>query len=125
MAINSFEDLEVYQLSIKLVKSIYQLNTTLPAIEKYCIADQLRRCSTSIGANIAEGFGRNSTKEFLKFLYNARGSLMETRHFIILIKELNYTSQSEIKDIQLQCDRLGIKINNLIKALNNKSPNHN
>lgn len=120
MKINTFEDLEVYQLSISLAKKIYHLTNELPKNEKYVICDQLIRAVTSIGANIAEGFGRNTTKEFIKFLYNARGSLMEVRHFLNLVIELGYVKSENIIDVKYDCNTLGVKINNLIRSLKNK-----
>ena len=118
--IKTFEDLEVYQLSIKLAKKIYQLVQKLPRRERFNIIDQLIRAISSVGANIAEGFGRDTTKEFVKFLYNARGSLLETRHFLNLVKELNYVKNNDLENIFYDCNILGIKLNNLIKALKNK-----
>ena len=117
MKIKSFKDLEVYQLSIVLAKEIYKLTEKLPREEKYIIRDQLIRAVTSIGANIAEGLGQDTTKEFIKFLYNSRGSLMEVEHFLNLSIELDYFKSEEIKEIENRCDILGIKINNLIRAL--------
>ena len=115
MKIRTFEDLEVYQLSIQLTKKIYQLSEKFPSKERFNITDQLIRASSSIGANIAEGFGRDTTKEFIKFLYNARGSLMEVRHFLNLSRELGYKFDSD--NLFQTINILGIKINNLIKAL--------
>lgn len=95
MKIKSFEDLEVYQLSLILAKEIYKITDKLPKEEKFIIRDQLIRAVTSIGDNIAEGFGRDTTKEYIKFLYNVRGSLMEVRHFLNLCKELGYIKYSD------------------------------
>ena len=122
--IKTFEDLEVYQLSIDITKIIYNLVNRLPIKERFIISDQMMRASTSIGTNIAEGFGRNSTKEFLKFLYNARGSLLELRHFTNLCKELNYVKENDLSNIKAKSDTLGIKINNLINTLKKRSTNH-
>lgn len=110
MKIKTFKDLEIYQLTEKL-----------PRQEKYIIRDQLIRAVTSIGANIAEGFGRDTTKEFIKFLYNSRGSLMEVEHFLNLSIELNYLKSEEIEEIENKCNILGIKINNLIRSLKQRS----
>ncbi|OGD56609.1 hypothetical protein A2V71_00195 [Candidatus Berkelbacteria bacterium RBG_13_40_8] len=121
MKIKSFKDLEIYQLSVVLAKVIYKLTEKLPREEKFIIRDQFIRAVTSIGANIAEGFGRDTTKEFIKFLYNSRGSLMEVEHFLNLSIELNYFKSEEIKEIENRCDVLGIKINNLIRSLKQRS----
>jgi four helix bundle protein len=120
MVIKSFEDLEVYQLSIKITKNIYSIINSFPAKEKYNIVGQLIRASSSIGANIAEGVGRDTTKEFIKYLFNARGSLMEVRHFLNLTLELNYISNQDVNKILSDCEILGIKLNNLINALKRK-----
>lgn len=120
MSIKTFEDLEVYQLSIQFTKDIYQMVKELPINERFNISDQLIRAAASIGANIAEGFGRNSTKEFVKFLYNARGSLLETRHFLNLSKELGYIQEIDYEKLKRKNNTLGIKLNNLINALNKK-----
>ncbi len=69
--IKDFRDLEVYQLANKLTIKVYKFIETLPSKEKYCLIDQLMRASSSVGANIAEGFGRYHTKEYIKFLYIA------------------------------------------------------
>jgi four helix bundle protein len=122
MKIKSFEDLEIYKLSIVLAKNIYEMTAKLPSKERFNIMDQLIRAVASIGANIAEGFGRNSTKEFLKFLYNARGSLLETRHFLNLARELNYLQETSYQKLRNQTDILGIKLNNFINVLKKQLP---
>ena len=83
-----FLDLEVYQLAKDLAVNLSQRTKKFPREETYRIIDQLLRAAYSIGANIAEGYGRYHRKELIKFLYNARGSLMEVHHFLILAKEL-------------------------------------
>lgn len=115
--IEDFTDLEVYQLSIELSLSVYKIISKMPEHEKYGICDQLRRSSSSVGANIAEGFGRYHKKDFIKFLYNARGSLNETKHFLILGQKLDYINQEELLDLEHQIKNLGIKLNNLIKSI--------
>lgn len=121
MKINSFEDLEIYQLSLELAKKIYILAGRLPKEEKFIIRDQILRAVNSIGANIAEGFGRDTRKEFIKFLYNARGSLMEVRHFLNLCLELNYCTGEKIAEINKITNVLGVKMNRLINKLKAKS----
>jgi len=73
----SFRDLDVWKLSIEIVKNIYQLTNKFPNSEIYGLIAQLRRSAISIPSNIAEGQGRNSTKEFKQFLAIALGSLAE------------------------------------------------
>jgi four helix bundle protein len=71
------EQLEAWKTAMQLVKVIYQLTATFPAEERYGLAHQMRRAAVSIPSNIAEGAGRNGTKEFLNFIGISRGSLAE------------------------------------------------
>ncbi len=113
----SFRDLRVYSDSVKLTKQIYSLVKKFPKQERYILVDQLLRASNSIGANIAEGHGRYHQKEFAKFLYNARGSLMEVLHHLNLAKELDYITISEFTNLEHSINDLGIRINNLINSV--------
>ena len=72
-----FEDLECYQLALKVVHEAYQVMKRLPPEERYDLADQLRRAATSVTLNIAEGYGRYHYLDSLRFFYFARGSLDE------------------------------------------------
>src|SRR5689334_5817972 len=90
MVIKSFEDLEIYKISIDLTKDIYGLSNNFPVEERYGMTDQIKRAVASIGANIAEGFGRFSYKDRMVFMFHARGSLYETRHFLNLAYEVGY-----------------------------------
>lgn len=64
----SFRDLKVWQKSMDLTVDVYELLKGFPRVEDYALSSQIRRCSVSIPSNIAEGFGRNHTKEFVRFL---------------------------------------------------------
>ena len=108
-----FEKLEVWQNSRKLVKEIYLIISHFPENEKFGITNQIRRASTSISANIAEGFSRQSTKEKSRFLNIALGSTMAVINFLILSKDLDFIT-SEIYD-QLR-DR-AVFITNQINSL--------
>lgn len=119
--VKEFRDLGVYQLSVQLAKEVYRTVEKLPNKENYVIKDQLLRAVNSVGANIAEGFGRYSGKEFVKFLYIARGSLMEVLHFLNVSLELNYITDKEFESFDKKIRNLGVKINNLITAIKNKA----
>ncbi len=75
--INSYTDLIVWNKSIALAKVIYQICKALPAEEKYALSDQLKRAVVSIASNIAEGYGRQSTNDYKRFLSIALGSVYE------------------------------------------------
>lgn len=101
--------------------TIYKLTKVFPKEEKYGIADQLRRSTSSITANIAEGWGRYHFKDRMKFYYNARGSICETLNFTILTKDLHYISQETYNELCVQIEE-GLKlINGLIRYLETKS----
>jgi len=76
--VNSYKELIVWQKSIAMVTQIYTLTRSFPAEEKFGLASQLNRAAVSIPSNIAEGWGRESAKNYLQFLRISRGSLMET-----------------------------------------------
>ena len=92
------KDLEVYKYSLDFVVKIYEITKQLPADEKYGLVSQLRRAAVSIPSNIAEGAARSSTKEFLRFLDIANGSLSEVETQLIIIEKLEYLKTNKIID---------------------------
>jgi four helix bundle protein len=86
-----FEDLECYQLAMQVFREGYKVASLLPVEEKYNLADQLRRASTSIILNIAEGYGRYHYLDCLRFYYIARGSMMEVLSALIACNDRKYT----------------------------------
>ena len=85
-----WKDLDVWKKSHELVLKVYEVSKRFPKNETYAAVDQIRRAVTSIPANIVEGQSKNTTKEYIQFLYNARGSLEEVRYFLLLSKDLGY-----------------------------------
>ena len=119
MKIKSYEELIVWQRAMLFAKKVYDLQRTLPKEEAYGLGDQIRRAVVSIPSNIAEGFGRESDKDFRHFLSIARGSLFETKTQLQLAEILGYfTLDSEILTL---CDEVGRLLNGLSRSL--KSPN--
>ena len=101
--LKSFKELEVWQKAHDLVLLTYRVTEGFPDKEKYGIVSQVRRSAASVPANIAEGFGRRTTKELLQFLANANGSLEETRYFLILSRDLGYLKDQEFHEMDTQC----------------------
>jgi len=95
MKIGSHRDLIVWQKSMDMVVQIYQISATFPKVETYRLASQITRSAASVPANIAEGQGRSSKKDYAHFLAIAKGSLMETETFLMLAVRLNYLSSDE------------------------------
>ncbi len=96
------KDLDVWQLSIDLVVDIYQITVKFPKEEIYGLTSQMRRAAVSVPSNIAEGAGRNSDKEFIRFLYFSLGSLSEIETQIIISRKLLFIKSTEkiIESIQ-------------------------
>ncbi len=88
-----FEDLDCFKLALDVILNAHQFAQTLPAEEKYDMAQQIRRSSKSITANIAEGYGRYHYLDSLKFYSNARGSLNETLSHFINARVLGYVEE--------------------------------
>ena len=86
--IQSYKDLLLWQKGIAIVKSVYEMCETLPKEEVYGLQSQMKRAAISINSNIAEGYGRNYTQNYIQFLRIARGSLLELETQLILSKGL-------------------------------------
>ena len=117
MKVKSFEDLTVWQEAHKLTLEVYKLTAGFPGTEKYGIASQLRRCSSAVPANIAEGFGRATTRELLRCLQIARGEIEETRYFFLLSRDLVYVSAQDWERMRHHCESIGRLINALSSSL--------
>lgn len=93
---HKYKELKVWQKSIELVTDIYNLTAKFPDKERFGLISQINRASVSIPSNIAEGAGRNSIKEFLHFLSIAHASSYETETQLIISKNLNYLTITEL-----------------------------
>lgn len=101
---------------MNLVMDIYTMCKDIPESEKYHMISQLQRCSTSIPANIAEGHGRNSIKDFQRFLFIARGSAFELETFLILAERVHAI---ETQELQKNTQEIQKMISGLIKSISN------
>jgi four helix bundle protein len=117
MKVKSFEDLMMWQEAHKLTLEVYKLTAGFPGTEKYGIVSQLRRSSSSVPANIAEGFGRATTRELLRCLQIARGELEETRYFVLLSRDLGYVTLQDCDNVGQHCNSIGRLINALGSSL--------
>ncbi len=117
---SNFCNLEVWKESFKFALDIYKITARFPLEEKYALTSQLKRSASSVPANIAEGKGRESDKEFNRFLYIARGSLEESKSHLLLARELGYISKADILNLEKDTEKIGAMLNNLIKRVNGK-----
>ena len=116
----SFEEIPVWQVAHKAALEIYSVTKKFPREELYGLIFQIRRSAASVPANIAEGFYRNTTKELIKFLYNARGSCGETIYHLILARDLKYISLEEFKNLSQTYHGIARQLNNWINSLRRK-----
>ena len=117
MPLKDYRDLIAWQSAMDLTESVYGLASQLPKEETYSLSDQMRRAAVSVPSNIVEGQQRYSTRDFLRFLFIARGSLAELKTQLILCTRLNYLTQEQIEPTFRLCDTTGRLINALINSL--------
>lgn len=98
-SIRSHRDLAVWQLGMQIAEDVYTLSRDFPVEERFGLTSQLRRAAISIPANIAEGNARSTTKDYLRFLSVAVGSLAETETFLDLATRFGYGKQEQIDHI--------------------------
>ena len=110
----SFEKLEVWQLSRKLIVEIYRITRKYPEEEKFGLVNQTRRASVSVASNLAEGTSRNSKKDKAHFSQLSYSSLMEVLSQIIISNDLDFISLESLNDIRLQIDEIANKLNALV-----------
>ena len=119
--IKTFQDLEVWNISHKLVLEIYKASSTFPKEEMYGIISQIRRASVSIPANIAEGFSRRSNLDKRHFYNMAQASLHEVKYYLILVEDLGYIGSKFA--LWQRAEQIGKMLYRLIESLK-KEPNH-
>jgi four helix bundle protein len=121
-SVKSYEDLAVWQKSVALATRLYKATGRFPVDEKFGLISQIRRSATSIPANVAEGWGRGSTKEYIQFLLMARGSLMELETHLIISHNLGYLGPETLSASRSETRELGRMLNGLIDALRARRP---
>ncbi|MBK6725589.1 MAG: four helix bundle protein [Acidobacteria bacterium] len=115
------ENLEVWKKAMDFVVAIYQATDAFPPDERFGLTSQLRRAAVSIPANIAEGAGRNSDKEFIYFLSNAQGSASEVSTEVLIAFRLGYISQETQIQLVSQADEIGRMLSGLRTYLRGKT----
>ena len=98
-SLKDFRGLQVWEKSHQLTLNVYRVTKMFPKEELYGLVSQLRRSSSSVPCNIAEGCGRRGNGEFHKFLQIAAGSASEVEYQLLLSKELGYISDSDYKEL--------------------------
>ena len=117
--IKTFEELTSWQEARKLVNRIYKITQQGSFSKDFELRNQIRRSAISIMANIAEGFHRNSNKDFMRFLDYSRSSLAETISHCYIALDQKYISRTEFEEIKKQANFVWKKINKFISYLHN------
>jgi len=117
--INRFEDIQAWQKARELNKDIYDITKNSYFLKDFSLRDQIRRASVSIMANIAEGFGRKSSKEFANFLNMAHGSAAEVQCHLYAALDLKYINKEDFEMLYDRVDEVSKMIQGFMKYLNN------
>jgi len=122
-----FEDIEVWRLARKLAKDVYVVSRSGELARDFGFRDQIQRAAVSVGSNVAEGFARSGNKEFVQFLWIARGSVAELASQMYTLLDVGYVNQERFEDIYAQCETISVKIYRLITSITTsglKGPKH-
>ena len=121
MVLLHYRQLIAWQKAMVLVRSVYELSNRFPKDEIYGLSSQIRRAAVSVPSNIAEGQGRDSTKEFLHHLSIAYGSLMEVETQMLIAKDLGYLENQVVADFLEKSAETGRVVNGLMRSLRRRT----
>ena len=114
------EKLSLWKRAVEFVVKLYKVTSHFPTEEKFGLTSQIRRAAVSVPANIAEGAGRQSNKEFLHFLSNAQGSASELSTELVIANQLGYLTAKEYSEVMSELDDIGRMIFGLTKTVKTK-----
>ena len=117
MAVTDYSQLETWQCAMDLTEAVYSATRGYPKDELYGLVSQTRRSAVSVPSNIAEGQGRGSSREFVRFLAVARGSLAELQTQLLLAERFKYLAPEQASKLMEQSWTVGRLLNGLIRAV--------
>lgn len=120
MQIKSYQDLKVWQQSMQLAEECYQVTRQFPKEELFAMTSQIRRAAASIPANIAEGWGREGTREYIQYLRVAQGSLKELETLLLLSQRVGLLAQHQLHPLLSLLTDVGKMMHSLIGSLRRK-----
>jgi four helix bundle protein len=124
VVVNSYRDLRVWQHAMELAVACYEITKAFPPDERYGLIAQIRRSAASVSANIAEGYGRDSTGSYIHFLKTARGSLKELETHLILSERVKVLPGQDFVPLLRQTEDIGKMLNSLIRSLESRTRKH-
>ena len=113
----NFRDLQVWAKAHVLTLTAYRITADFPRTELYCLTNQIRRCASSVPANIAEGCGKRSNAEFQRFLNIAAGSAGELEYHFLLARDLTYLKEAEYQDVNNKVVEVKRMLSSLISKI--------
>jgi len=113
----TFEDMNVWKNAMEIATLIFDVTANLPRSEDYGLTSQLRRSALSVSANIAEGYGRESNMDKIRFYIISRGSAFETKNHLIYGEKVNYFDNKNIHALNDKIDNVIFELNKIIKTL--------
>jgi four helix bundle protein len=117
VAYQHFTEMPVWQTAHKLVLLVYRLSSSFPKDEQYALTSQIGRAVVSVSSNIAEGFGRQHSRDKAQFYYNARGSLYEVEDQLLIARDLGYLTTDNHGQVKELVTTTVFDLNKIIKTL--------
>ncbi|MBR9986894.1 MAG: four helix bundle protein [Desulfosarcina sp.] len=121
--LKNYKELKVWQKSYKLCLHVYKITKRFPKDEMYGLTSQIRRSAVSIPSNIAEGYGRKTTIEYVRFLYIAYGSVCELETQTMISADLGYVEKERLQELRGEIGDVERMLKAMIKSLENKHLN--
>ncbi|NNK85510.1 MAG: four helix bundle protein [Desulfobacterales bacterium] len=121
--LKNYKELNVWQKSYELCLKIYQITAKFPKEERYGLTSKIRRSALSITSNIAEGYGRKTTLDYIRMLYISYGSVCELETQILLTGDLGFIDKGELDTAKKDIAEIERMLKALIKSLENKHLN--
>lgn len=118
--IKNFYDLNAWKKGHELVLKVYKITENFPEKENFGVTSQMQRASTSVTANLAEGFARFHFKDKIRFYYQARGSVAEVQNFLLIARDLKYIDNNKCKELGGLANEISKLLNGLINSTNSK-----
>jgi len=121
--LKNYKELKVWQKSYELCLEIYRITAKFPKEERYGLTSQIRRSVVSIPSNIAEGYGRKTTRDYIRMLYISYGSVCELETQILLAGDLDLIEKGELRTLNKDIAEIERMLKALIKSLEKKPLN--
>lgn len=115
--VRSDKDLDAWRLCVDLAEAVYTITAGFPSSETFGLQSQMRRAAVSVPSNIAEGWGRRSRKDYVRFLRTARGSLFELRTQVEIARRVGFVAPDAAGQLRSDADRVGRVIYGLASSL--------